>query len=38
MGRHQAEQIPDCVAHCYPEEGHLSLVVNCDEEVLSLFV
>jgi len=38
MGRYQVAQIPDCVAHFYPDEGHLSLVVNRGEEILSLFV
>jgi len=38
MGHYQAEHIPGCVGHFYPDEGHLSLVVNRNEEILSLFV
>jgi pimeloyl-ACP methyl ester carboxylesterase len=37
MGRIQAAQIPNCDAHFYPDEGHMSLVLNRTEEYLRPF-
>lgn len=33
MGRYQARAIPNCQATFYPDEGHLSLIVNRIEEI-----
>ncbi len=35
MGRYQASALPNCRAHFYADEGHLSLVLNHLEEILS---
>ena len=35
MGRYQAAAIPDCDAHFYPDEGHLSLAVNRIDDILA---
>lgn len=35
MGRYQASAIPNCRAHFYPEEGHLSLALNRMGEILA---
>ncbi len=35
MGRYMAESIPDCQARFMPNEGHLSLLVNHADEILS---
>lgn len=35
MGHYLAEQIPQSIAHFYPDEGHLSLLANHTEEILS---
>ena len=37
MGRVQVARIPNCTAHFYPEEGHMSLVLNRGEEFLGPF-
>jgi pimeloyl-ACP methyl ester carboxylesterase len=37
MGRIQAARIPNCDAHFYPDEGHMSLVLNRGEEYLGPF-
>jgi pimeloyl-ACP methyl ester carboxylesterase len=38
MGRYVAERIPDCHATFYPQDGHVSLIVNHFEELLSALV
>ncbi len=38
MGRHQAEALPRCRAHFYPEEGHLSLAFNRIDDVLRILL
>jgi pimeloyl-ACP methyl ester carboxylesterase len=35
MGRYQASAIPNCQAHFYPDEGHLSLAINRMDEILA---
>ena len=35
MGRYQASALPNCRAHFYPEEGHISLAVNRSQEILA---
>lgn len=37
MGRFQAEQIPSCQAHFYPNEGHVSVFANRGEDILHVF-
>jgi pimeloyl-ACP methyl ester carboxylesterase len=34
MGHYMADAMPHCIARFYPDEGHLSLLVNCREEFL----
>ena len=38
MGRTMAKAIPDCRATFYPHDGHVSLIVNHYEEILSAIV
>jgi pimeloyl-ACP methyl ester carboxylesterase len=38
MGRFVAQSIPDCHAHFYPNEGHLSLLNHYFEEVLQVLL
>ena len=38
MGRHQAEVIPNCQAHFYPDDGHMSLAVDRQADVLASLV
>ncbi len=38
MGRYQAQALPNCRAHFYPTEGHLSLVINRADEILGALV
>jgi pimeloyl-ACP methyl ester carboxylesterase len=38
MGRYQAHALPNCRAHFYPGEGHVSLAVNRAEEILGALV
>jgi len=38
MGRYQANTIPNCRAKFYSSEGHIFLVVNHYEEILSAMV
>jgi pimeloyl-ACP methyl ester carboxylesterase len=38
MARYVARVIPDCRAHFYPEEGHLSLLAHHLEEILAVLV
>lgn len=35
MGRYVAKAIPDCRAKFFPQEGHLSLILNHHEQLLS---
>ena len=35
MGRYQANALPNCRAHFYPDEGHISLVLDHSEEILA---
>lgn len=35
MGRFQAAAIPDCQAHFFPEDGHMSLAVDRQPEILA---
>ncbi len=38
VGRLIASEIPDCVSKFYPNEGHLSVLFNNMEEILSVLV
>ena len=38
MGRYQAQALPNCRAHFYPEEGHISLVINRLDEILAVLL
>ena len=38
MGRYQASQIPNCQAFYYPDDGHLSLAVDRQSEILAKLI
>ena len=38
MGRHQEQALPNCRPHFYPEEGHISLVMNRLDEILAVLL
>jgi pimeloyl-ACP methyl ester carboxylesterase len=38
MGRYMAQNIPNCRATFYPDEGHFSIIVNFIEEIWKIFL
>ena len=38
MGRYQASQIPNCIARYFPDDGHLSLAVERQPEILESLI